>query len=380
MALRTAAGVTWLASDHQGTAQLAVDSTSLKVTQRRQTPFGAPRGAADFPGEKGFVGGTIDVSTGLTNLGAREYDTLLGRFISVDPIMDLADPQQMHGYTYSNNNPITHADPTGLWWSWSDIKEKVTTVTKYAAPILGGVAILGLVAGVAFASPFLLGAAAIATTAGLVVGAVNAANACLGGGSGVDCAMEVAGLVPGVGRIAGGAKKVADLARARSAFAATQTRNTKSGFNDALKANKDMGAAQKAVDEVGTNPHQWLDKVSLGPPGNISDMALLSGNTSWSMCGIQAPQGTNCMGLPTMNPFGPTQPIGVNNKNPFIPTRNVVYPANFIGPIPRGAVRGVSPVFVPKPAAPPAPAPAPGRNYTTSDGRLCNTRGGMCAS
>jgi RHS repeat-associated protein len=47
------------------------------------------------------VDGTIDTSTGLTHLGAREYDPELGRFISVDPIMDLSDPQQMHGYTYS---------------------------------------------------------------------------------------------------------------------------------------------------------------------------------------------------------------------------------------------------------------------------------------
>ncbi|WP_460407308.1 RHS repeat-associated core domain-containing protein, partial [Actinophytocola sediminis] len=46
--------------------------------------------------------------------GARQYDPTLGRFISVDPIMDLTDPQQMNGYTYSNNNPTTYSDPTGL--------------------------------------------------------------------------------------------------------------------------------------------------------------------------------------------------------------------------------------------------------------------------
>jgi RHS repeat-associated protein len=66
------------------------------------------------PGERGFVGGTEDATTGLTHLGAREYDPALGRFISVDPVMDLANPQQMHGYAYAGNSPITKSDPTGL--------------------------------------------------------------------------------------------------------------------------------------------------------------------------------------------------------------------------------------------------------------------------
>ncbi|NCT91507.1 RHS repeat-associated core domain-containing protein, partial [Cellulomonas sp. APG4] len=47
-------------------------------------------------------------------VGARYYDPTLGRFISVDPVMDLTDPAQWHGYSYANNNPITYTDPTGL--------------------------------------------------------------------------------------------------------------------------------------------------------------------------------------------------------------------------------------------------------------------------
>ncbi|MFJ5834921.1 RHS repeat-associated core domain-containing protein, partial [Streptomyces sp. NPDC093089] len=73
------------------------------------------RGAqpATWRGDKGFVGGTKDADTGLTHLGAREYDPAIGRFVSVDPVMDLADPQQTHGYTYSNNNPVNLSDPSG---------------------------------------------------------------------------------------------------------------------------------------------------------------------------------------------------------------------------------------------------------------------------
>jgi RHS repeat-associated protein len=63
--------------------------------------------------DKGFVGGTRD-NTGLSHLGAREYDPNLGRFISVDPVIDTDGPQQMHGYAYANNNPSTDSDATGL--------------------------------------------------------------------------------------------------------------------------------------------------------------------------------------------------------------------------------------------------------------------------
>jgi RHS repeat-associated protein len=116
VAMRTGSGVTWLGNDHQDTTQVAVDDATQRVTKRRQTPFGASRGeAVAFPGEKGFVGGTVDASTGLLHLGAREYDPVLGRFLSVDPVLNPADPQQMNGYTYSGNNPVTKSDPTGLY-------------------------------------------------------------------------------------------------------------------------------------------------------------------------------------------------------------------------------------------------------------------------
>ncbi|MBB5857623.1 RHS repeat-associated core domain-containing protein [Amycolatopsis umgeniensis] len=105
----------WLAGDHQGTAQIAIDSKSSTVTKRRQDPYGAPRGeVGTWPSERGFVGGTQDASTGLTHLGAREYDPGTGRFLSVDPVMDPADPQQMQGYAYANASPVTMSDPTGL--------------------------------------------------------------------------------------------------------------------------------------------------------------------------------------------------------------------------------------------------------------------------
>lgn len=114
IAVRTAAGLAWQAGDHQGTSTISVDAVTQAVTIRRQKPFGQPRGAAvAWPGERGFVGGTMD-NTGLTHLGAREYDPDTGRFVSVDPLIDVNDPQQLHGYAYANNSPVTSSDPDGL--------------------------------------------------------------------------------------------------------------------------------------------------------------------------------------------------------------------------------------------------------------------------
>ncbi|MFD8718295.1 polymorphic toxin-type HINT domain-containing protein [Streptomyces sp. NPDC059629] len=107
--------ISFTLADHHGTAQLSVNADTQALTQRRTEPFGDTRGTVpgSWPGTKGFVGGTTDTATGLTHLGAREYDPATGRFLSVDPVFTATDPQQMHGYTYADNNPLTYSDPAG---------------------------------------------------------------------------------------------------------------------------------------------------------------------------------------------------------------------------------------------------------------------------
>ncbi|WP_454341626.1 endonuclease toxin domain-containing protein [Streptomyces albogriseolus] len=114
--MRTPSALTWICTDHNGTASLQIAASGQALVRRHSQPFGEPRDTkpATWQGEKGFVGGTED-PTGLTHLGARDYDTATGRFVSVDPIGDLKDPQQINGYAYSNNNPVTFSDPDGKW-------------------------------------------------------------------------------------------------------------------------------------------------------------------------------------------------------------------------------------------------------------------------
>ncbi|MCN0154004.1 RHS repeat-associated core domain-containing protein [Salinispora arenicola] len=119
IAIRTATNLHWIISDHHGTAHLTIDATTLTTATRRTLPYGHQRatttGTWPIGLDKGFLGGTQD-PTGLTHLNAREYDPTLGRFISVDPIMDLTDPQQWSAYAYANNNPTTYSDPSGLYF------------------------------------------------------------------------------------------------------------------------------------------------------------------------------------------------------------------------------------------------------------------------
>jgi RHS repeat-associated protein len=136
VALRTSAGVKLLISDHQGTADISVDGTTGAVARRRFTPFGQLRGTApSWPSDRGFVGGVKDSTTGLTHLGAREYDPSLGRFVSVDPIMDVGDPQQLNGYSYASNSPVTASDPSGAYAVWDPVNGGYTCYNGCATEI-----------------------------------------------------------------------------------------------------------------------------------------------------------------------------------------------------------------------------------------------------
>jgi RHS repeat-associated protein len=130
----------YLVPDRQGTDQLAMDSSSGQVTRRQYLPFGQSRGTAPtlWPGgDKGYVGGTPDSATQLENLGAREYNPATGRFLSVDPVLEATDPNQLNGYDYAGNNPITGSDPSGLWCDGCNDGNGWPTTDGYYTPTVG---------------------------------------------------------------------------------------------------------------------------------------------------------------------------------------------------------------------------------------------------
>ncbi|MET9627637.1 RHS repeat-associated core domain-containing protein [Lentzea sp. NPDC006480] len=138
VAQRDNGGVTWLVADQQGTVNISVTESGQTVDQRRQTPFGQERGqTASWPNGYGFLFGAKEPG-GLTNVGVRQYDSETGRFTSADPLVDADTPQQMHGYAYANNSPVTFTDPTGESWGDAVMGGSTGSTTNWGNAVTGG--------------------------------------------------------------------------------------------------------------------------------------------------------------------------------------------------------------------------------------------------
>lgn len=89
VATTTGTTLHWQTTDPHGTGTTDITADTLTTTHRTFTPFGQQRTTGNtgpgWAGDKSFVGGTQDTTNNLTNLGAREYDPALGRFISPGP-------------------------------------------------------------------------------------------------------------------------------------------------------------------------------------------------------------------------------------------------------------------------------------------------------
>ncbi|SDN44739.1 RHS repeat domain-containing protein [Actinacidiphila guanduensis] len=101
-------------ADQHGTNGFYLDSTFQHPQWRLLTPYGAPRGTTTgWVDNRGFLDKPTDADTGLTIVGARQYDPATGRFISLDPLFEATSPQELNGYGYAGDNPVTNSDPTG---------------------------------------------------------------------------------------------------------------------------------------------------------------------------------------------------------------------------------------------------------------------------
>jgi RHS repeat-associated protein len=123
-----AGGVTYLASDHQGSTRVVMDNAGTVIGRRDYQPFGE-----EIPGNVGKrnnlaeynaslnarqqYAGTEKEASGLNHTGWRAQESRAGRWTSPDPYngsMRPTNPQTFNRYSYVQNDPANLIDPSGL--------------------------------------------------------------------------------------------------------------------------------------------------------------------------------------------------------------------------------------------------------------------------
>jgi RHS repeat-associated protein len=139
--------------DHLGSSSVITDGAGSVVKDLAYYPYGKIYGSLGLLADvhHKFTGQEFDAETDLYFYGTRYYNTVLGRFISPDTIVqNPADPQTLNRYSYVRNNPLKYTDPTGhciLGCFWRDIgkffsrvfdNKIVQTITGVALQAFGG--------------------------------------------------------------------------------------------------------------------------------------------------------------------------------------------------------------------------------------------------
>jgi len=117
--------------DALGSSVAVTDEKGRVVSRSTYDPYGARRSRPTTDDRYGFVGNewVKDEGNGLMEMGARFYESPVGRFLSVDPVAYDAIPGE-RSYMYCANNPVNSIDPSGLLDEcyWCKIEAKVGCV------------------------------------------------------------------------------------------------------------------------------------------------------------------------------------------------------------------------------------------------------------
>lgn len=107
------------------------DARNAFTTAPADFAFGAVSSCPSF-----YRGEQYDADLGLYYLRARYYNTMTGRFVSMDPENGIVtDPKTLHKYLYTSSDPVNRIDPSGR----SDLLEGTMIFaleTVKAAPLL----------------------------------------------------------------------------------------------------------------------------------------------------------------------------------------------------------------------------------------------------
>jgi RHS repeat-associated protein len=157
--------------DHLGTPRLITGNGGAEISRHTYHPFGeeiAP--STNVRDKKQFTGHERD-SESLDYMHARFYAPFMGRFMAVDPALDvkeaLREPQLWNRYVYVTNNPLRYTDPDGRYRDGYFEKpmtpenlamdESTPTIVKTSVYMTGGLTAVGAAG--------LLGAGSLVATA-----------------------------------------------------------------------------------------------------------------------------------------------------------------------------------------------------------------------
>jgi RHS repeat-associated protein len=105
----------FLLTDHLGSVNVTLNADGTIRSRLRYDPWGKQRYAQNnTPTDYRYTAQRFDNKLGIYDYRARYYDPHIARFLSADTLVpDRKNPQQFNRYTYTLNNPLRFADPTG---------------------------------------------------------------------------------------------------------------------------------------------------------------------------------------------------------------------------------------------------------------------------
>jgi RHS repeat-associated protein len=123
--------VLWPLTDHLGTVRDVADSTGAIVNHIRYDSFGRKIDESNPAIDHlfGYTGRELDEETGLNYYRARYYDSVVGQFISEDPMSFAAGDANLRRYV--DNNPLSFLDPSGLVKKKNCLKGRIANQNSF---------------------------------------------------------------------------------------------------------------------------------------------------------------------------------------------------------------------------------------------------------